>query len=262
MIILKHEMKMSLKTLMIWSMSVAIMILVFILMFPGLKDSMSDMANKFSSMGGFSDAFGLDKLNIGTIMGFYGTEIGTVFAICGSMFAAIIAGSALSKEEEGHTAEFLFTLPCSRKSVVLQKGIAVICNILIFNAICIVISLISFKIIGEDILYKEFFSYHLTQLIMQFEIGAVTFAISSFQKNTSVGLGIGFALILYFLDMIIRIIPNTEILKYFTPFYYANAADILSGGKLHLNLIFLGIFVTFLMITIAFSKYTTKDLKS
>ncbi len=52
----------------------------------------------FSSMGSFTAAFGMDKLNFGSFMGFY----------------AVISGNMLSKEEKEHTVEFLFAHPLNR----------------------------------------------------------------------------------------------------------------------------------------------------
>ena len=43
----------------------------------------------FSVMGGFSAALGMDKVSIGTITGFYATEVALIFALGGAMFAAM-----------------------------------------------------------------------------------------------------------------------------------------------------------------------------
>ena len=78
MTIFKHEFKMNLKSLLIWTLSIGLMSCLLLLLYPSLKTTINEMSSDFSNMGGFSTAFGLDKLNIGEIMGYYGTEIGAI----------------------------------------------------------------------------------------------------------------------------------------------------------------------------------------
>lgn len=262
MTLIKHEIKMNFKSLLIWSLSVGLMSFAFILMFPGLKDTMNEMTEAYANLGGFSEAFGLDKLNIGEIMGFYGTEIAMIFALGGALFAAIIGGSILSKEEGGHTAEFLYTMPWSRGKLLFQKIVAMVLIILLFNMICLGLSIGGFLIIGETIEYKELLLFHLAQIIMHIEIAGIAFGISAFQNKNNMGLGIGVSLSLYFLDMIARIIPDAEKLKYITPFYYSNGADIISGSTIDGTLLGIGIGVAILMVVVGFVKYCKKDLAS
>ena len=96
--ILKHELKANFKTFLIWCLSVSFMSFMCILMFTSVKESMVDMAESFASMGAFSNAFGMDKLSIATLAGFYATEVGTIHGLGGAMFAAIISACMFSKE--------------------------------------------------------------------------------------------------------------------------------------------------------------------
>ena len=126
MTLLKHEIKMYGKTWIIWSMCIGICCFSCLLLFESLKESMEEIADMFSVMGGFSAALGMDKVSIGTITGFYATEVALIFALGGAMFAAMTGVSVLSKEEEGHTADFLHTLPLGRGHIVLWKYASVL----------------------------------------------------------------------------------------------------------------------------------------
>ena len=262
MIVLKQELKSNRKTLLIWSLSVGLMIFGFMIMFPGLKDTLKDASESYANMGGFSTAFGLDKLNIGSVMGYYSTEIGSVLALGGALFASLLGAGMLSKEEGSHTAEFLFSFPVSRISIILQKFIAMELIVIAFNLICALLALLSFALIYESIPAKEFTLYHLAQLGMHSEIACICFCISAFLKKSNIGLGLGVALILYFGDIMSRIIPDLKFLKYITPFYYANAADIFTDGYLNVILIVIGLTVSIIAIVIAIIKYKTKDIAS
>ena len=174
------ELKQSFKSLCIWTASIGFMMLVCILLFPQMKSEMDSVSSIFANMGGFTAAFGMDKLSFGEIMGFYGVECGNVLGIGGGFFAALTGISALAKEEKEHTAEFLLTHPVSRFSVVTQKLLSVLTQIVILNLVVVGVSLISTATIGENPAMKQFILLHTAYLIMQIEIACICFGISAF----------------------------------------------------------------------------------
>ena len=153
MIVLAHELKTGRKMLAIWTLCIGFMIVLCLLLYPEMGDQISEVEDVYSNMGGFTAAFGMDKISIGTPMGFYGIECGSVMAIGCSFFASMLGANMLSKEEHSHTAEFLLTHPISRQRVVFEKLLAVIIQIVVLNLVCVVFAIISFNIIGEEILW-------------------------------------------------------------------------------------------------------------
>lgn len=258
--IFKHEMKSCVKNLIIWSICIGGMGFACILLFSSMQESMAGMAENFASMGAFADAFGMSQLSIATLMGFYATEVGTIHALGGAMFAAILGTSMLSKEEDGHTSEFLFSLPIARGKTVAVKWCSIISNIILLNLFCAGVYLLGIEILGEDISLKEFFMYHAMQVIMQLEIAAVCYAISAFMKKNKLGLGLGLVLLLYAYDLIARVIPDLSEYKVITPFSYANAADIFSSGEIDMTAGSIGAVVLVFSILAAFWVYTKRDL--
>lgn len=115
MILIKHELKQGWKSLAVWTASIGFFIIICVFLYPEMKGEMEDMNEMFSSMGAFSSAFGMDRLNFGTLIGFYAIECGNILGLGGAFFASLIAVSSLAKEEKEHTAEFLFAHPISRK---------------------------------------------------------------------------------------------------------------------------------------------------
>lgn len=258
--ILKHELKMNFKTLLIWLLNVGGLCFGCVLLYGSLKDSLAELSDAYSSMGNFSVAFGMDRLDLSTLTGFYATEIGVMFSLGGAMYAAILGSSMLSKEESGHTAEFLFTMPCSRASVISQKLLAMLINIAIFHLFCIGAFACGFVIMGEQIPVEKFLLYHLMQFLMQFEIASVCFLLSSLGKKSHTGSALGITIILYCIDMMCRIIPAIKNLKYITPFYYSNGSDIFSTGKVTILATLIGLGITILGILSSFIIYEKRDL--
>ena len=193
MTILKQEINAQKKMLLIWSLVIGVLIASCVLMFPEMKSQMGNVNEMFSSMGNFTQAFGMDRLDFGTLTGFYMIEGGNILGIGGAFFAAIVGVSALMKEERDHTAEFLFSHPVSRVKVITQKLLSVLSIIVIMNAVVIVLSILSIAIIGEEFFWKEMFLFHLAHFLMQLEIAGICFGISAFLTRGGLGIGIGVA---------------------------------------------------------------------
>lgn len=258
--IYKHELRYYIKSLIIWTLSVGGLSFMCILLFSSMKESMEGMAESYASMGAFSDAFGMSKLSIATLEGFYATEVGTIHGLGGAMFAAIVSMVILSKEEDGHTSEFLYTLPVSRGRVITSKLGAIITNILIFNIACVLLYALGFLILGEHVPTKEFLMFHLMQFVMQMEIVSICFGLSACMKKNKLGVGLGVVLLLYAYDLIARVIPDLSDYKVLSPFAYANAADIFSGEKMSVCGIVIGIAVILSGIITAYVVYSKRDL--
>ena len=255
-----HELKRNRKSLLIWTLCVGGMCLGCILLYGSLEDSVKSIAESFSDMGGMSAALGMDKMSIATLRGYYATEIAMMHGLGGAMFAAILGTGLLAKEESGHTAEFLNTLPVGRGSIVAQKYMALLSNIVVLNLICLLLYLTGFGIMGETPDAGELLWYHFASGMMQLEVGTVCFAISAFSRKSAIGAGLGITILLFAADMMCRILPAIDNLKYITPFYYASAADIFTSGKPDGAGLAVGIIVTVVSLAAAWIWYGRKDL--
>lgn len=262
MVLYCHEMRLNFKNLLIWALCVGGMCFGCILLYSSLEESIQGIADTFSDMGAMSAALGMDKMSLATLTGYYATEIAMMHGLGGAMFAAILGSSLLSKEEAGHTSEFLNVLPIGRGSIVLWKYLALISNIIVFNLICVGMYLVGFACMGEMIEGKEMALYHLAVTMMQIEIGTICFMISSFVKRNLIGAGLGIAIALFAMDMMCRIIPAIENVKYITPFYYSNASDIFTNGEIDGMMLMIGIVITLASAIVAWVWYRRKDLAS
>lgn len=254
------ELKQSVKSLCIWTASIAFMMMVCIMLFPEMKGEMDSVSDVFANMGGFTAAFGMDKLSFGELMGFYGIECGNIVGLGGGFFAALAGISVLANEEKERTAEFLLTHPVSRFSVVTQKLFSVLTQVIILNLAAVGVSLISAAAIGESFEQKEFFLLHTAYLIMQLEISCICFGISAFIKRGSIGIGLGLALALYFMNIVCNISEQAEFLRYITPYAYAEASVIISEAKLDAGLVAVGAVIAAIGVAMGYLKYLKKDI--
>lgn len=256
------ELKQSARSWLIWTLSIGFMMFICVMMFPEMESQMDSVTDVFANMGGFTAAFGMDRLSFGELMGFYGIECGNIMGIGGGFFAALAGISVLANEEKERTAEFLLTHPVSRGSVLFQKLMSVFTQIILMNAAVVGISLASAVIIGEEYKMTEFVLLHAAYLMMQIEIGCICFGISAFIRRGSIGIGLGLALALYFMNIICNISDKAEFLKYITPYAYAEASNIISEAEIDMKLMWVGIAISVLGVFIGFAKYIKRDISA
>lgn len=260
MTILKHEIRQGRNSLIIWTAVVSFMLGVCIFIYPEMSKQMEEMSSIFANMGSFSAAFGMDKLNFGEFLGFFGVECSNVLGLGGAFFAALTGISVLSKEERDHTAEFLLTHPISRRNTIAQKLASVFMQIVILNAAAAVVTALSVAIIGESPEIKPIALIFAAYLIMQIEIAAICFGISAFIGRGGLGIGLGIATAFYFLNIVANLTEEAKFIKYITPFGYTDSADIIANGSLELKYLAVGLIVAIIGICAAFWKYERKDI--
>lgn len=260
MTIFKHELRQGWRSFAIWTAVIAFMLAVCVLIYPEMSSQMGDISDLFANMGSFSAAFGMDQLNFGEFMGYFGVECGNVLGLGGAFFAALLGISALAKEEKEHTAEFLLTHPVSRKNVVAQKLLAVIAQITVMNLVTAAVTALCVGIIGEKPDVEAMALLFLAYYLMQLEIAALTFAISAFLRRGSLGIGLGLAAGFYFLNILSNLMEDTKFLKYVTPFGYTESADIIANHALRWEYLAVGFAAAVLAVALAFWEYGRKDI--
>lgn len=128
------------------------------------------------------------------------------------------------------------------------------------NLIVMGTALAAFAIIGESPAVKEFLLLHGAYTVLQMEISCVCFGISAFLQGSGMGIGMGLAILLYFLNLIKNISEKADFVKYITPFAYAEAADIISEARIDGWLLALGILYSVVCVGVGFVKYVKKDI--
>lgn len=261
MTILRHELRRSRVPFWIWTGAIGFLLAVCIFLFPEMKGEMEDVSEVFSSMGAFTAAFGMDRLNFGTLNGYYAIECGNVLGLGGAFFAALLAAGMLCKEEKERTAEFLLTHPVTRERIVTEKLAAVLLLITVMNLIIYALAVGSILAIGESVPWRELNLQHLAYWLLQMEIAGICFGVSAFLRRGSAGVGLGIAVMLYFMNLIANITDSAAFLKDLTPFGYCDGAEIVSTGSLDFKRLAIGAVLFAAGIAAAFWNYTRKDIK-
>lgn len=260
MTLVKHELKQGKTGFAIWAGAIGFLLAVCIFLFPEMKGQMKEVSETFASMGSFTAAFGMDRLDFGTLVGFYAIECGNVLGLGGAFYAALSGVSILSKEEKDKTAEFLLAHPVSRKKILTEKLLAVLIQIAALNALIYAISIGCMTVVGEAIPWKEISAMHLGYFLLQLELAGICFGISAFLRKGSVGIGLGIAALMYVLNLMANIADSVKFLKYISPFGYCDGADIVADGRLNAAMVAIGMALGAAGIVFAYWYYPKKDI--
>lgn len=261
MTLIRHELKRAWKSTTIWTCAIGAFIVICLFMYPEMKSQTDSISSLFSSMGAFSSAFGLDILDYGSLKGFYGIECGNILGLGGALFAALAGIAALAGEEKEGTAEFLLTHPLSRTEIVTKKLIAVMIQITALNVVVYLLAVGSMAAVGEAVPWKEVSLLHLAFFLLQAEIACVCFGISACLWRGGIGIGLGLAIALYFINILANLTKGADVLKYLTPFGYADGSDIITHGAINGTRLLIGMGLAACGLVLAYIRYNRKDIR-
>lgn len=261
MTILKHELRRGRGAFWIWTGSVGFLLAVCVFLYPEMKGEMESVGDIFASMGSFTAAFGMDRLNFGTLLGYYAIECGNVLGLGGAFYAALTAASALCKEERDRTADFLLTHPVTRARVLWEKLGAVALQITALNGIIFALSVGSMAAIGEPVPWKELGLLHLAYDLLQLELAGILFGASAALRRGGAAVGLGAAAGLYALNLIANLADSATFLKWITPYGYCDGAAIVNDKSLDWPKLAVGAVLCAAGILFARWYYPRKDIR-
>ncbi len=108
--IYRRELSINRTGLLIWTLILAALGVMVLGFFPALAQQAASLDQLLSSMPrSLLLAFGLEKISMTDIMGFYATKQYTTITLFGSIYVILLSSSMLSKEEGDKTIEFLLS---------------------------------------------------------------------------------------------------------------------------------------------------------
>jgi len=264
MAIFIREWKRNRKALIIWSLTIFLLIILVMSVYPSFAEN-ADVMEEFLKAypEGFLEAFGLDKVSMVTILGYFSTEAYAFLTLFGSIYAMILSASLISKEENEKTIEFLLAKPVTRIEILINKLGILILNLFLFtliNSITIYMAFETFKI--EDYNKSILFLLLLAPFLLYLAFASIGFLFSVFIKKTKTvySLAIGLVLAAYFLDIIANVSDKLSFLKYFSPFNYVDSAEIIVNEQLAISNIIIMLLISFICVSLSFYIYIKKDI--
>ena len=264
--IFKHEFIMKKKSIIIWSLSTAAFMIFYMAFFPAMaQDSASFEAIMNSFPKEMLQALGLrEGLSLAGLMGFF-TLTFTMMQVAIAIQSANYGFSILSEEERELTADFLMTKPVSRSKIYFSKFLAALLGLLITAIAVGISSFVALELFNGGQAYEK---VHVFKLILTVPIFQLLFLSMGmfisllFKKIRSVlSLSMGLVIGLYVISGV-RGIIDSDILGYFTPFYYFEPGLILIDGSYNLELLGIAVGIIIVSLVSSYLLYKRRNIHS
>ncbi|MGA2503836.1 MAG: ABC transporter permease subunit [Anaerolineales bacterium] len=257
-----RELKANLKSLLIWCVILILLIVIGVAKFSAYYNSPSSLEILNTFPKAVLDAMSLLAFNLTTLTGFYGLMF-IYFGLMGGIAAAMWGSDMISKEERDKTVEFSLVLPVSRSRVITAKALAAVVGCLVFVLVTWGISAVAVQSYKPD---AAFYSFLALEMEAMFALELVFLAIGLLlgcamkQYKRSGSVAVSIILVTYFISVISGMQSNLDFLKYFTPFRYFDAAQMLNTGHIDVPFLLLSAAIIVLCMAAAYWAYNKRDL--
>lgn len=257
-----RELRANLKSLLIWSAIIALLIMIGVSKFAAFAGDPEMLKILDSMPQAMLDAFSMRAFNLTTLTGFYGVMF-IYFSLIGAIAAAMWGSDIISKEERDKTVEFSLVLPVSRNRVITAKALAALVNCVAFALITWGVSLVATQAYNPD---QGFYDYLALEMQAMLAIELVFLAVGLLlgcamkRYKLSSSAAIGIILVTYFMSIAAGMQKDLDFLKYLTPFKYFDSGELLRNGALNGTYLLLAAAIIAACVAAAYVAYNRRDL--
>ncbi len=257
-----RELKANLKSLVIWSVIIALLIMMTLAKYSAFAGD-PEMLKMLDSMPpALLDALSMRAFNLTTLSGFYGVML-IYFGLMGAIAAAMWGSDIISKEERDKTVEYSLVLPVSRSRVITAKALAALVNCIAFVLITWGVTLVAVRSYHPDQAFHDFLALEMQAM---FVIELIFLAIGLLlgcamkQYKLSGSTAVAIILVTYFMSILSSMQEKLDFLKYITPFKYFDAGELLRSGKMDGTYLLLSATIIIVSVAAAYWMYNRRDL--
>jgi ABC-2 type transport system permease protein len=257
-----RELRAGLKSLLIWSVVMVLLILVGTAKFSAYYNNPSMLEVLNAMPKAIVDAMSLNAFNLTTLSGFFGLMF-IYFGLLGGIAAAMWASDSVSKEERDKTVEFSLVLPVSRGRVITAKALAALVYSIVFVLVTWVGSIVAAQSYKPDQAFYKFLALEMEAMfVIELIFLAVGLLLGCAMKRYKLSGSTAIAIILvtYFLSVMSGMQSSLAFLRYFSPFKYFDSATFFTRGRLDGGYLLLSAAIIVVCVAAAYWIYNRRDL--
>lgn len=260
----KREMKINLKSFIIWTLILIGIFLVVFLVYPSIINSenikmMDEMMKMFPEE--MIKAFNMDISSIDSAFGWLKTEGFTFVLLITGIYSGILGSNILLKEENDKTIEYLNSVPVTRRNIAISK---ITCGIIYIILMVLIVGIFNFigLILSGEFDKKLYILLSITPIFSSLVIFSLCLFLSTFTHKTkkTLGISLGIVFVSYFLKIISEIGETTEFLKYISIFTLADIRNVITKVAINPIMILTTIVITIILLIFSIIHYNKKEL--
>lgn len=260
----KREIKINLKSFIIWTTILIGLFLIVFLIYPSITNSKNmEMLNEIIKI--FPEevlkTFNMDISSIDSAFGWLKTEGFVFILLITGMYSGILGSNILLKEENDKTIEYLNSVPVTRKNIVISK---VLCGLLYIILMLVIIGIFNFVGLNfsGEFDRKLYILLSVTPLFSSIVIFSICLFLSTFTHKTKkmLGISIGIVFASYFFNILSEIGESTAFLKYVSIFTLADIRNVIVNISINPIMIILSLLITLIFIILSIIHYERKEL--
>lgn len=260
----KREMKINLKSFLIWLLVLVGVFLIAFLMYPSIISS-DNIQNLDEMMQVFPEemlkAFNFDLSSMDSAFGWLKSE-GFVFVLLIiGCYAGILGSNILLKEENDKTIEYLNSLPIKRSDIVYSKMLSGLIYVLLMVVLIGIFNFIGLSFSG-DFDRKQYLLLSITPIFSSVVIYFGCMFLSTFTHKTKkmFGISLGIVLVSYMLQMLSAMAEETEFLKYASVFTLSDIRNVIVDVTINPVMVMISIGLSIIFCGLTIMQYNKKEL--
>lgn len=260
-----RELKANLKSVIAWCLGMVIFMLMAAAKFSTFSSgpqALNDITGKLPRAARVLT--GMYDFDLSAISGYYGVCF-TYLILIAAIYAVVMGANIIAKEEILKTSEFLYVKPISRFKIITYKLLAALTNIIIFNALLWIISIVIVNYYDHSgvsslpYVNKLMTGMLIIQTIFTF-LGAAMSVLRNNAKKAS-GMATGIVLVTFFISLFISLEDQLRYFDFLSPFRYFKAQDLLTSG-IEPKYVILSILIIAASIMLTYYVGNKKDLRA
>ena len=232
MVIFVREFRRNLQSWLVWTVILIAIAVSVVSAFPSVAQSQADAQKVLAGFPkGLLAALGLDRTSMFTFLGYYAVKGLTLTTLLSGIYAMLLAAGIIAKEESDKTIEFLLARPITRTGLVAGKVAGAWLLIILLNVvetIAVYAGAAHFEV--GDYNGKAFLLLAAGGLLVDLSFAAFGFvlAVLVVRPRALYSLSVGTVIAAYMLNIVSKLSPKLEGLRWLSPFAYADPPDIIS----------------------------------
>jgi ABC-2 type transport system permease protein len=257
-----HELRAYSKSTIIWTVSLIIMVVLFLSIFPTFA---KDAEEYQKLLEGYPEAvrkaIGLELNTVFTILGFYSYSF-LYISLCGAIQAMNLGTSIISKETREKTADFLLTKPVTRSNIMTSKLLAALTSLMVTNFVFIIASnLMASQVSTEAYSSKGLFLISFSLFLIQLIFLALGLIISVLARKIKSVLTVSLSTVFtFFIISMLSSASGDGAKRYLSPFEYFDTAYIIEHSRYETSFLAVGMVIIVVAVMASYYVYTKKDI--